>query len=124
MPKIAVLIRKAYGGAKPAMGIDKGLNVYLIYAWPIAESAVMGARGTVKVLYRKEIEEAGNPEELFRAKVEEFRRAATAYSMAHSTFVDDIIDPARTRDVLIRGIESITSERRFPGPAAHGNIPL
>jgi len=124
VPKIAVLIRKAYGGAKPAMGIDKDLGIDLVYAWPIAESAVMGARGTVKVLYRKEIEEAGNPEEFFRAKVEEFRRAATAYSMAHSTFVDDIIDPARTRDVLIRGLESITSERRFPGPAAHGNIPL
>jgi acetyl-CoA carboxylase carboxyltransferase component len=122
--KIAVLVRKAYGGAKPAMGIDKDLGVDLVFAWPIAESAVMGARGAVKVLFGREMKEAGDPEDFLRRKVEEFRKAETAYPMAHSTFVDDIIEPEETRHVLIRSLEAILGERGRIEPATHGNIPL
>ena len=124
VPKIAVLIRKAYGGAKPAMGIDKDLGVDVVYAWPIAESAVMGARATVKVLFKNELKEAKDPERFINEKIKEFKEAATAYPMAYSTFIDDIIEPAETRDILIKTLESILSERKKIKSSTHGNIPL
>jgi acetyl-CoA carboxylase carboxyltransferase component len=106
------------------MGIDKDLGVDLVYAWPIAESAVMGARATVKVLLSREIRQAPDPDAFMQGKVEEFRKAADAYPMAHSTFVDDIIEPAETRSVLLRSLEAILDERDGIEPARHGNIPL
>ena len=125
VPKIAILIRKAYGGAKPAMGIDKDLGVHVVYAWPIAESGVMGARATVKVLYRDEIKLARDPEAFYREKVEEFRGSTNPYIMAHSTFIDDIIEPAETRRRLIASLEVLLSKRRIsPDKTRHGNIPL
>ncbi len=125
VPKIAVLIRKAYGGAKPAMGIDKDLGVHVVYAWPIAESGVMGARATVKVLFRDEIRAAKDPEAFFEAKVEEFRRTESPYIMANSTFIDDIIEPAETRARLVATLEVLLSRRNIPkGKTNHGNIPL
>ncbi len=125
VPKIALLIRKAYGGAKPAMGIDKDLGVHVVYAWPIAESGVMGARATVKVLFKDEIKAAPDPEAFFEEKVEEFRRTASPYIMANSTFIDDIIEPAETRARLIATLEILLSKRKIPKEKTpHGNIPL
>ena len=125
VPKIAVLIRKAYGGAKPAMGIDKDLGVHVVYAWPIAESAVMGAKATVKVLYKDEIRNAENPEAFFEEKVEAFKRSSSPYVMAHSTFIDDVIEPAETRGKLIDTLEILLSKKKIPtDKTAHGNIPL
>ena len=125
VPKIAVLIRKAYGGAKPAMGIDKDLGVHVIYAWPIAESGVMGARATVEVLFRDEIRSAPDPEAFFREKVAEFQKTVSPYAMAHSTFIDDIIEPSETRRCLIAALEVLLSKRRISrDKTPHGNIPL
>ena len=125
VPKIAVLIRKAYGGAKPAMGVDKDLGVHVVYAWPIAESGVMGARATVKVLFKDEIKAARGPDAFYEAKVEEFRKTETPYIMANSTFIDDIIEPAETRARLIATLEVLLSRRKIPkGKTNHGNIPL
>ncbi len=125
VPKIAVLIRKAYGGAKPAMGVDKDLGVHVVYAWPIAESGVMGARATVKVLFKDEIKAARDPDAFYEAKVEEFRKTETPYIMANSTFIDDIIEPAETRARLIATLEVLLSRRKIPkGKTNHGNIPL
>ncbi len=125
VPKIALLIRKAYGGAKPAMGIDKDLGVHVVYAWPIAESGVMGARATVKVLFKNEIKSAPDPEAFFRDKVEEFRESTSPYVMAHSTFIDDVIEPAETRRRLIATLEVLLAKRKIPSDKTpHGNIPL
>ncbi len=125
VPKIALLIRKAYGGAKPAMGIDKDLGVHVVYAWPIAESGVMGARATVKVLFKDEIEAAKDPEAFFEEKVQEFRETTNPYIMANSTFIDDVIEPAETRGRLIATLEILLSRRGLPkGKTNHGNIPL
>jgi len=125
IPKIALLIRKAYGGAKPAMGIDKDLGVHVVYAWPIAESGVMGAKATVKVLYREEIQTAKDPEAFFNEKVKEFEKTASPYVMAHSTFIDDIIEPSETRGRLIATLEVLLARRKIPkNKTNHGNIPL
>ncbi len=125
MPKIALLLRKAYGGAKPAMGVDKDLGVHVVYAWPIAESGVMGARATVEVLFREEMASAPDPEAFLDRKVEAFRQAESPYIMANSTFIDDIIEPAETRRCLITTLGILLAKRRIPeGKTNHGNIPL
>ncbi len=125
VPKIALLIRKAYGGAKPAMGIDKDLGIHVVYAWPIAESGVMGARATVKVLFKHEIEAAPDPSAFFEQKVSEFRKTEDPYMMANSTFIDDIIEPSETRARLISTLEVLLAKRKkLTGKVNHGNIPL
>jgi len=124
VPKIAVLIRKAYGGAKPAMGIDKDIGVDHIYAWPIAESAVMGAEAIVKVIFRKEIAQAENPEEFTQKKVAEFKENADPYPMAYGELVDDIIEPRETRARLIVTLEALYGKRESKPTKRHGNIPL
>ena len=124
VPKIAVLIRKAYGGAKPAMGIDKDIGIDHIYAWPIAESAVMGAEATVKVIYRKQIAEAENPKEFTQQKIREFKEVAGPYPMVYSGLVDDIIEPCETRARLIATLEALLGKKEIRYPKKHSNIPL
>lgn len=124
VPKIAILIRKAYGGAKPAMGIDKDIGIDHIYAWPIAESAVMGAEATVRVIYRKQIAEAENPEQFMEQKVREFNKVSGAYPMVYSELVDDVIEPRETRARLIATLEALLGKKEIRPPKRHGNIPL
>jgi len=125
VPKVAVLIRKAYGGAKPAMGVDKDLGVHIVYAWPVGESAVMGAKATVKVLYKDEIKNARDPEAFFEERVDAFKKSSSPYVMAHSTFIDDVIEPAETRGKLIDAFELLLLNRKIPkNKTNHGNIPL
>ncbi|MFC1981736.1 acyl-CoA carboxylase subunit beta, partial [Chloroflexota bacterium] len=124
VPKIAVLIRKAYGGAKPAMGIDKDMGVDHIYAWPIAESAVMGAEASVRVIFRKEIAQAQNPEKFIRRKVSEFKETADAYSMVYGELVDDVIEPQDTRARLIATLENLQGKKESKPAKKHGNMPL
>ncbi len=124
VPKIAVLIRKAYGGAKPAMGIDKDIGIDHIYAWPTGESAIMGAEGVANVIYGKEIAGAENPEKLREQKVEELRKAANPYPMVYGGLVDDIIEPAETRRRLIETLEALAEKEEIRPPKRHGNIPL
>ena len=124
VPKIAILIRKAYGGAKPAMGIDKDIGIDHIYAWPIAESAVMGAEATVRVIYRKQIAEAENPEQFIEQKVREFNEVSGAYPMVYSGLVDDVIEPGETRVRLIATLEALLDKKETRPLKRHGNIPL
>ena len=124
VPKVAVLIRKVYGGAKPAMAIDKDMDVDHIYAWPIAEGSIMGAEATVEVLFRKEIAKAENPEEFKRQKVEEFKEASRIYSFAYPGVINDIIEPRETRQALILTLESLRGKEEIRRPKRHGNIPL
>ena len=107
VPKIAVLIRKAYGGAKPAMGIDKDIGIDHVYAWPTAESAIMGAEAVADVIYGKEIAAAKSSEALRQKKIKELKAAANPYPMVYGGLVDDIIEPAETRSKLILSLESL-----------------
>jgi acetyl-CoA carboxylase carboxyltransferase component len=124
VPKISVLIRKAYGGAKPAMGIDKDIGMDHIYCWPTGESAIMGAEAVAEVIYGREISRGGDPEEFRREKIRELREAANPYPMVHGELVDDIIEPGETRRRLIATLESLEGKREIRHPKRHGNIPL
>jgi acetyl-CoA carboxylase carboxyltransferase component len=124
VPKIAVLIRKAYGGAKPAMGIDKDIGIDYIYAWPTAESAIMGAEAVAEVIYGKEIAKADDQETFRKEKIRELKEAAKPYPMVFGGLVDDIIEPWETRKKLIVTLESIIGKEEIRYPKRHGNIPL
>jgi acetyl-CoA carboxylase carboxyltransferase component len=124
VPKIAVLIRKAYGGAKPAMGIDKDIGIDYIYAWPTAESAIMGAEAVSEVIYGKEIAKAHDQETFRKEKIQELKEAANPYPMVFGGLVDDIIEPGETRKKLILTLESIIEKEEMRYPKRHGNIPL
>jgi propionyl-CoA carboxylase beta chain len=124
VPKIAVLIRKAYGGAKPAMGIDKDIGIDHIYAWPTAESAIMGAEAVVDVIHGKEIATADKPESFRKKKIKELKEAAKPYSMVYGGLVDDIIEPAETRQRIFMSLEHLIGKQEVRYPKRHGNIPL
>jgi acetyl-CoA carboxylase carboxyltransferase component len=124
VPKIAVLVRKAYGGAKPAMGIDKDIGIDYIYAWPTGESAIMGAEAVAEVIYGKEIAEASDPEGFRQEKIGELRQAAKPYPMVYGGLVDDIIEPGETRGRLSVTLESLLEKKEIRYPKRHGNIPL
>jgi len=124
VPKIAVLIRKAYGGAKPAMGIDKDIGVDHIYAWPSGESAIMGAEAVADLIYGKEIDGSEDPEALRREKIDALKAAANPYPMVYGGLVDDIIEPAETRNRLFQSLESLLGKKENRYPKRHGNMPL
>ncbi|MEZ0393679.1 MAG: acyl-CoA carboxylase subunit beta [Desulfurococcaceae archaeon] len=127
VPKITVIMRKAYGGAYIAMG-SKSLGADLTLAWPTAEIAVMGPEGAVRILYRKEAEAAPNPEEFLKSKLEEYRALfANPYRAAELGYVDDVIDPADTRAKIARALEVLRRKREEYlqlAPKKHANIPL
>jgi len=127
VPRMAVIIRKVYGGGTLGMGVIPGLGTDLVYSWPTAETGVLGADASVELYFGKEIAAAKNPEDLRRQKTQEFndrysnpvRDASTNWALA------DIIEPRETRDVLIRGLEFLANKKRDSGtPKRHGNIPL
>jgi acetyl-CoA carboxylase carboxyltransferase component len=124
VPKIAVLVRKAYGGAKPAMGIDKDIGIDYIYAWPTGESAIMGAEAVAEVIYGKEIAEASDPDGFRQEKIGELKQAAKPYPMVYGGLVDDIIEPGETRGRLSVTLESLLEKKEIRYPKRHGNIPL
>jgi len=124
VPKIAVLVRKAYGGAKPAMGIDKDIGIDHIYSWPTGESAIMGAEGVANVIYGREIAKSENPEKLREQKIKELKKAANPYPMVYGGLVDDLIEPAETRCRLIETLEAIAEKEVVRPSKRHGNIPL
>ena len=124
VPKLTVITRKAYGGAYDVMS-SKHIRGDLNFAWPTAEIAVMGPKGAVEVLYRKEIALADDPEGRTSELEEEFRdRFANPYLAAARGYVDDVIDPRDTRRHLISGLEALVEKRDQNPPKKHGNIPL
>jgi len=124
VPKISVLIRKAYGGAKPAMGIDKDIGMDHVFSWPTGESAIMGAEAVAEVIYGKEISMAEDPEKFRQKKIRELREAAKPYPMVYGELVDDIIEPGETRRRLIATLESLEGKQEIRFPKRHVNIPL
>lgn len=124
VPKVTVITRKAYGGAYDVMS-SKHIRGDFNYAWPTAEIAVMGPKGAVEIIYRKEIAQAEDPQAKEAELIEEYRaRFANPFVAAERGYVDDVIDPAETRLVLIKSLEMLTSKRDANPWRKHGNIPL
>ena len=124
VPKISVVTRKAYGGAYVVMS-SKYLGTDITYAWPSAEIAVMGAEGAVNILYRRQMAEAKDaPAE--RAKLEnEYReKFLNPYAAARAGYVDDVIEPADTRRMLISALDAIKNKVQPGLPRKHGNMPV
>ncbi len=122
VPKITVILRKAYGGAYISMG-SKALGADIVFAWPTAEIAVLGAEAAVKILYRHEIALGG--EETFRRLVETFRaKFMNPYHAAELGLIDDVIKPCETRRKLYRALMALLPKRVQRIPKKHGNIPL
>ncbi len=124
VPKLTVIVRKAYGGAYLAM-CSKDMGADRVFAWPTAEIAVMGAEGAVNVLYRKEIKSADDPEGERKKRIEEYREAFyNPYAAARRGFIDDIIEPADTRATLAVSLEILRAKRELRPQKKHGLIPL
>ena len=124
VPKLTVITRKAYGGAYDVMS-SKHIRGDFNVAWPTAEIAVMGPKGAVEILFRKEIESSPDPQQAMDAKIEEYRaKFAHPYIAASRGYVDDIIDPRDTRPRLIDALETLRTKRDRNPPRKHGNIPL
>jgi len=104
---------------------SRSIGADLAYAWPSAELAVMGPQGAVEVIYRREIASASDPAARRAELVEEYTdRFANPYLAAERGYVDDVIDPAETRQVLVRSLELLISKREELPKRKHGNIPL
>ena len=124
VPKIALITRKAYGGAYDVMS-SKHIRADFNFAWPTAEVAVMGPEGAVNIVFRRELEEAADPEarraELIEAYKAEF---ANPYTAAERGYIDDVIEPRRSRPVLVDALRTALTKRERTPSRKHGNIPL
>jgi propionyl-CoA carboxylase beta chain len=124
VPKITVIIRKAYGGAYDVMN-SKHIRADVNLAWPTAEIAVMGPEGAVNIIFRKEILESVDSESKRADLVEEYRDAfAHPYVAAGMGYLDDVIEPHETRTRLINALEMLSNKRDANPAKKHGNIPL
>ncbi len=124
VPKISLIVRKAYGGAYISM-CSKNLGTDIILAWPQAEIAVMGAEGAVRIIYGREIEKAEDPEAVQKKRIQEFEeRFQNPYVAARIGFVDAVIDPRKTRYHLVKALQMVARKREERPGKKHGNIPL
>lgn len=124
VPKINIILRKAYGGAYIAMN-SKHLGADMVFAWPTAEIAVMGPEGAANIIFRKEISNADDPVAMRNQKIEEYRsKFSNPYVAAARGYVDDVIEPSTTRIRIINALEMLASKRENRPAKKHGNIPL
>lgn len=124
VPKLTVILRKAYGGAYVALN-SKSIGADLVFAWPNAEIAVMGPQGAANIIFAREINESENPEETRAQKIEEYReKFANPYVAASQGMVDDVIDPRETRIKLVQSLEMLRNKKESRPYKKHGNIPL
>jgi acetyl-CoA carboxylase carboxyltransferase component len=124
VPKLTVILRKAYGGAYIAM-CSRHLGADQVFAWPTAEIAVMGPDGAANIIFKKEIEEAADQVAARKAKIEEYKtNFANPYKAAIRGYVDDVIDPAKTRARLCSALEMLSGKRQAGPSRKHGNIPV
>lgn len=124
VPKITVITRKAYGGSYLAM-CSRDLRADMVFAWPSAEIAVMGADGAVNVLYRKEIDAAEDKHAFLEKATAEYRdRFASPYMAAAHGMITDVIEPAQTRGVVSLALRNALTKRETRPPKKHGLIPL
>jgi propionyl-CoA carboxylase beta chain len=124
VPRVTVITRKAYGGAYDVMN-SRHIRGDMSLAWPTAEIAVMGPKGAVEILFRKEIARADDPEAALGERMEEYReRFAHPYIAAARGYVDDVIDPRETRARLAGALDILENKRDANPSRKHGNIPL
>ncbi len=127
VPKVTIILRKAYGGAYDVMS-SKHLRGDINYAWPTAEIAVMGPKGAIEVLYNKklaEIEDVSERESQFNAYAEEYKnKFANPYDAASYGFIDDVIIPRNTRFRIIRALQALSTKKDSNPPKKHSNLPL
>ncbi|WP_269540554.1 acyl-CoA carboxylase subunit beta [Cerasicoccus fimbriatus] len=124
VPKITLIMRKAYGGAYLAMcSADMGAD--LVFAWPTAEIAVMGGEGAVKVLFRNQIKDAEDPTAKTKELVAEYQgEFASPYQAAANAMITDVIEPSETRSTIALALRKTLTKRDTRPPKKHGNIPL
>ena len=124
VPKISIIIRKAYGGAYIVMS-SKSLLSDLNYAWPSAEVAVMGPEAAIKILYRKELKSSNNSKKLEKELLEKYKKEVmTPYTLAENGYIEDLILPEETRQTIINSLKILENKRELLPPKKHGNIPL
>jgi acetyl-CoA carboxylase carboxyltransferase component len=124
VPKLTVVTRKNYGGSYIAMS-SKHLGADMIFAWPTAEIAVMGAQGAANIIYRKEICDAEDPDAKRAEKIAEYEELfSNPYRAAERGYIDAIIRPAHTRVRLIDALEAMSGKAEQVPPKKHGNVPL
>ena len=124
VPRVQVILRKAFGGAYIVMD-SKSIGSDLAFAWPANQIAVMGAEGAANIIFRKELEDSGDPEELRSRLIGEYAgKLLDPFAAARQGYVDDIIDPADTRRILIRSLAMLAAKRAAHPVRKHGNIPL
>ena len=124
MPKLMVILRKSYGGAYCVMS-SKGLRGDLLYAWPNAEIAVMGAEGAVNILFRNDLKAAPDPAVRRKELVQDYEgKFNNPYVAAARGLIDDVIEPADTRRILIKSLELTLSKRERHVARKHGISPM
>ena len=124
VPKVSVVTRKAYGGAYVVMS-SKYLGTDITYAWPSAEIAVMGAEGAANILYGKQIKAAEDPEAERKRLTREYQEAyLNPYVAAKAGYIDEVIEPAETRQKLIEALAALQNKVETNPPRKHGNMPV
>ena len=124
VPKLTVITRKAYGGAYDVMS-SKHIRADFNFAWPTAEVAVMGPEGAVNIVFRRELDDADEPAARRAELIADYREQfATPYAAAERGYVDDVIEPRRTRPVLIDALRTALTKAEPRPKRKHGNIPL
>ena len=124
VPKLTVITRKAYGGAYDVMS-SKHVRADFNFAWPSAEVAVMGPEGAVNIIFRKELADAEDPDARRAELISDYKeRFANPYTAAERGYVDEVIEPRRTRPALIDALRTAITKREPRPPRKHGNIPL
>jgi len=124
VPKVTVILRKAYGGAYIAM-CSRHLGADMVFAYPTAEIAVMGAEGAAEIIFKKEIGSAKDQAAMRQAKIQEYRdQFSNPYRAAERGFIDAVIDPAETRFRVAQALEFLRSKTESYPEKRHGNIPL
>lgn len=124
VPKITVILRKAYGGAYVGM-CSRSLGADIAVAWPTAEIAVMGPDGAANIIFRDEIKNAEDPKAMLKQKIDEYReKFANPYIASAKGLVDSVIDPRETRKVIIQNLKMLTNKRESRPRKKHGNIPF
>jgi propionyl-CoA carboxylase beta subunit len=124
VPKVTVITRKAYGGAYDVMN-SKHVRGDMNFAWPMAEIAVMGPKGAVEIIFKREIKGAADPAALEETKISDYReKFANPYIAAERGYIDDVIMPHQTRSKLVTAFELLETKRDQNPPKKHGNLPL
>ncbi len=124
VPKMTVILRKAYGGAYIAM-CSRHLGADQVFAWPSAEIAVMGPEGAANIIFKREIEDAADPAALRKQKIDEYKAEfANPYKAARRGYVDDVIEPAQTRARLAAALAVLVGKRERGPSRKHGNMPV